>query len=414
MVCTLLFVLISLTVGAQDYIVKTSGQSGTKESEERTFVVSNFPYYSICDWKAGQKFMFVPEERYSIMPLLKAYENGRDVNNGKLQHKIFEFIGIEEIEKESYTGKTFLTHLVFESEGEKYYHEMKFQHLTDVCANNPRALINNLVYLADVDVARELLDGRTLYLKVDKARVDDASGGSYREVNVAKNLEVTVTAVGVGTRECPVKIVFQDRDGNSYYRNVILSGTNSGLLETDLVGANFDKSFSNVFSFTDRELRTNEDIKKKYVGQTIYPKETIEAVDHGRGVQVLLRYTPLVVKDIELTGSGTEATLKLSDRKGGSYTILVDMKYDIFIRNENYINDMFGYGDLRSKYPYISEENWNLLGNGEVKIGMTRDECRLSLGPAIQIVKNPNSRYETWYYRGRVLEFEGNNLLHIK
>jgi len=405
----------ALTASAQgDYIVKTNTQKSAVGSEEELFTVNNFPYYAICDWKAGQKFMLVVEDKYGFMPVLKSVTNDRDVNNNKIQHKILEFQGTEEMNKETYSASSLSTRFMFEAEGEKYYHEVKNQSLGEICASNQRALIYNLVFLGDVDIARELLEGKTLFTKVTTARVDDgnATGGS-REVTIQRNMEVTVTGIGAGTRECPVKIVFKDKEGNSYFRNVMFSKTNSGLLDTDMVGANLEKYFPNVFSFTDKEMKSNEDIRTKYIGRSVYPKRTFNAKTDGGATQTVLRYTPLIVKNMILAPSSTMATLKLADRSGTNYTVDVDLKYDIFIRNENYIDDMFGNGDIRKQYPAITEENWLLVGRGEVKTGMTRDECELAMGSPIQIVVNSRSRYETWYYQGKTIEFEGNKISRI-
>lgn len=41
---------------------------------------------------------------------------------------------------------------------------------------------------------------------------------------------------------------------------------------------------------------------------------------------------------------------------------------------------LFNFDDLRKRYPQISDENWQLIINSKVAIGMTRDECRLALG----------------------------------
>lgn len=411
---TAFLLLIALTVNAQgDYIVKTTTQSGsTIGSEEQLFTVNNFPYISLCDWKAGQKFMLILEEKYGFIPILKSATSNREVSNNQFQQKILEFQGVEEIGKD---GTVSATRFLFEVEGEKYYYEVKNQPLNAICLNNPRVIVHNLVYLADVDLARELLLNKTLYTKVKSARIDDGNTSSgYREVTIPLNLEVTVTAVGAGTRECPVKLVFQDKEGNSYYRNVMFSRTNSGLLEADVAGPNLEKYFPNAFSFTDKAVKTNEDIRTKYKGRAVYPKHTVEAIRESGGRQSLLRFTPLVVKDLIVNSGSTMATLKLADKNGDNFRVEVNLKYDVFIRNENYIDDMFGYGDLRKQYPTIDEETWSLLGNGEVRTGMTKDECFLALGSPIQIVAKPNSRYETWYYQGRTLEFDGIKLLRIK
>ena len=412
---TVISMFFALMVSAQgDYMVTTASQNEAAAGDETQFTVRNFPYYTICNLQAGQKFMMIVEDNHGFVSVLKSSATGREVSNSKLQHKILEFQGTEEVRKETYSGESVATHFIFESEGEKYYHEVKGKALADICGSNPRAAIYNMVFLGDVDIARELLMGKTLYTKVATARVDEGGAGTgSREVNIARNLEVTVTAVGVGTRECPVKIVFEDRNGNKYFRNVMFSKTNSALLDSEMTGVNLEKSFANVFTFVDKEAKTTEDVRTKYIGRIAYPKLTVEANKEGGGKQNLLRFTPLVIKDMTLNPSNTLATLKIEDQKGVNYTVEVNLKYDIFERNANYIDDMFGYGDLRKQHPSITEENWLLLGKGELKSGMTKDECMLALGSPIQIVAKPNTRRETWYYQGRTIEFDNGRITKL-
>ena len=412
---TVISVCFALAAGAQgDYRVTTASPKSEAAAEDETqFVVQNFPYYTICGLQAGQKFMLVAENSYGIVSTLKSSATGRDVSNSKLQYKILAFSKTEEVKRETYIGESTSTHFIFEAEGETYYHEVKNKALADICASNSRAAISNLVFLGDVDIARELLTGKTLYTKVATAQIDDATAMGSREVNIARNLEVTVTAVGVGTRDCPVKIVFEDRNGNAYFRNVMFSKTNAGLQNSDLTGANSEKFFPNVFAFVDKEAKTAEDVRAKYIGRAAYPKQTVGVQQVGEGMQTLLRYTSLVIKDLIPSMPGTMATLKLADRQGNEYTVEVDLKYNIIIRNDNYMDDMFGYGDLRKQYPAISEENWLLLGKGEIKNGMTKDECMLSLGSPIQRVAQAHLNRETWYYQGRTIEFENGRIARI-
>lgn len=411
----LLLLLVHKANAQEGYVVRTTRQVNTTESEEQLFTIKNFPYYPICDWKAGQSFMLIPEDKYGFMATLKASTTDRDVNNSKLQYKILEFKGMKEVERKSHTSGGVTTQFIFESEGEQYYHEIKNSALAEICAANPRAAIYNLVYLGDVDIARELLSEKTLYTKFTSARIDDANNNNgYREVTIPRNLEVKVTAIGAGTRECPVKIVFEDKEGNSYYRNVIFSRTNSGLIESDMVGVNYDKSFAHAFSLTNQETKSTEEVRNKYVGQPVYPKRTIEVIKADGSILSLPRYTPLIIKSLTPSGTSTIATLKLSDRSGTVYTITTDLHYDVFLRNENYINDMFGYADLRKLHPNTSESTWDMISKGEVSIGMTKAECKLTLGEPIQIVKQAHSRYESWYYRGRTLEFEKEHLVRMK
>ena len=130
----------------------------------------------------------------------------------------------------------------------------------------------------DVDTAKELLIGKTVYIQSESARVDDANNYSgYRDIAIPVNTEATITAIGVGSQAYPAKIVFKDTQGHSYYLEVALSRTNSGMDLNDFQGEKRMKYFSNAFSFTNKSLGTIESLKNKYMGMTVYPKKVLPA-----------------------------------------------------------------------------------------------------------------------------------------
>jgi hypothetical protein len=356
----------------------------------------------------GMRFMYVGDNDNNFLPTFKNMTNGRETDESKVIHQVFTFIGTDEVQPSNYSFSTRFKFMGADSA--QYFYEVKDKHLAQICSSNARAYISRLAYVNDVDSARVALLGRLLYTKLDNAFVDMPGGGT-QQVKLPVNSEVKVTAIGVGTRECPVKIIFEDKDGKSYYREVAFSGTNSGLLKSDFVGANLTKYFPNVFALNNRELLSAEALKTKYVGQPVYPKTDITATQNGVQRQ-LRRYSQYTISAAQL-GNGTKATFTLRGIDGGVYDVAVDTRYNIVIKNTDYVNDLFGFDNLRKRYPYITEEHWELLSRGEVAKGMTKDECRLAMGPAVQIVSNTNN-YETWYYAGRTLDFEGNVLLRIK
>lgn len=63
---------------------------------------------------------------------------------------------------------------------------------------------------------------------------------------------------------------------------------------------------------------------------------------------------------------------------------------------------MFVASDPHLAYPEITDSNWLHITRGEVVEGMTKEECRLSLGSPKRINENPDQRgmREYWYYDG--------------
>ena len=62
--------------------------------------------------------------------------------------------------------------------------------------------------------------------------------------------------------------------------------------------------------------------------------------------------------------------------------------------------DIFSFTDPRLRYPKIEDAAWANIQAGRVVPGMTRDECRLSIGSPAEISRNPgyNALYESWTY----------------
>lgn len=180
------------------------------------------------------KFMFIPDSSDEFVPILCKYEDGKEVDNDLLKSKTLEYTGSEETVHETYIGKIYTSRFIFQCEDHKYYYEMKDVKLNDLCDQNPYASIPALVYLQDVNKAKELLIGKTLYTRTTIAKTDDANSYSgYREVNIAKGEPVKITTIDVGNKSFPVKITFIDRKGVSYYIDVAMSRTNSGMEPAD-------------------------------------------------------------------------------------------------------------------------------------------------------------------------------------
>ncbi len=405
-----------------DYLVTTDAPNRSVQSAEEQFIYDNFPNRMLCDWTPGMKFMFLPEARDMYAPIFHSYETERDANTGSLKGKIFEFIGAEEKASELYITTTYSARFVFECNSVKYYYEIKGQPLSEVCVKNPRVSINGLVYLGDVDIARQVLIGRSFYTKTSTVRVDDPNSyAGSKDAKLPENTRVTITKVGVGTKAYPVKLVFEDANGRSYFMELALSRTNSGMDIVDFQADKKDRYFANALSFNDRNVNTLEAIKSKYVNMPVYPKQNISVTgnfnidneDNSPRVH-LLRYTSLVIRDINVELPGTLATLTLSDVHGHTYNVETDLKYNVVIKNENFFEDMFAFGDIRKKYPYVTEEDWQLIAMGEVKAGMTTDECRLALGNPVQVEMKKDTRFESWIYPRKVLEFESGRLLRHK
>ena len=297
-----------------DYLVTTIPNQEDPLSEEEQFIKENFPLQLLCKWTPGMKFMFIPSGRDMFLPTLSVYETEKGADNSVLKHKILTFAGYEEKSQKLSNDMSYSTRLIFECEGEKYYYEIKNTRPDEICEKNPRAYINGLVNLKDVDTAKDLLRGRKIYVQSDMAQVDDANSYSgYREVSIPVNTEATITAIGVGSQAYPVKIIFQDSQGHTYYLEVALSRTNSGMDVSDFQAEKKMRYFSNAISFSSKKSGNLETLKDKYIDLTVYPKRTlaVKRVFNLENKQMenrihLPRYTVLKIKEVKISGRSEE------------------------------------------------------------------------------------------------------------
>lgn len=78
---------------------------------------------------------------------------------------------------------------------------------------------------------------------------------------------------------------------------------------------------------------------------------------------------------------------------------------------------LFSLDDIRSKHKNITDETWEMIQRGKVAKGMTREECRLSLGSPSQVEtgRTYTGLLDTWIYGdGKYLKFEDGLLVDFR
>lgn len=78
---------------------------------------------------------------------------------------------------------------------------------------------------------------------------------------------------------------------------------------------------------------------------------------------------------------------------------------------------LFSLSDPRLKYPSITDDVWDLICDGAVRAGMTKDECRLSLGNPDEVDAGHdwNSLIDIWNYKdGTFLQFQDGILVRFR
>lgn len=397
-----------MTVAAQDnpYIVKTKGvkkadeqgaggQSENPQDEGPTdFMSKNFRRYLMCDWKEGMRFMVVPEKVDLLVNTFKDAETYQEVASGKLRYCIMVYKGHE-------TMNNGRVHVNFYCEDTKkdYFYELPYGSFEQYCYG--KLGVPTLAYLGDVDKARDLLMNQPLLTRTQSFRVDtEYDGDGYREVKVDRNQEVTVKAVGVGTRSFPVKIIVEDQNGNQFYQNVAMSKTNCALRDDDFVADNEKFLFAGSFEFMGANMSVSADIKD-YLNKTVHTKYVAHMSSKGSGklrdVKVP-RFTGFIIDEITpVRGSHYYSlTLRETESRRIYYKdVVFSEEYLGDDPQENYFGYLFGLGEGESHN--TNKETRTAIREGRVIRGMTMDEVELAMGEPYKKSKT-NKGEDLWMY----------------
>ena len=413
--------MLMMTISAQvnTYIVKTrtaqqkavaAQQAAVNEAESRVdenaptdFISENFKFYSLCDWKEGMKFMVMPEKYDLIVRTFSDAATGKEVSSMSLRHKIMIYRG-HTVSADGHSRMNFLC----QDENKMYYFEIPNGSFDDYCYG--KLGVPTLAYLGDVDIAKEKLMGKKLYTKGTIYRVDtEYDGDGYREVKMPKDMEVTVTQIGVGSRSFPVKIIVEDRHGNEFYQNVAISKTNLGMRKEDFEDNDNTKYlFAGSFEVVEDVMAINNYNYRTFIGKIIHTKYPTKILNETtRKVQSIPRLTGYQIESITPHKTDDKATIRLKNTILGSY-FTADMILDVNLaeNQEDYFGYIFAPGP--GKRIETTEGSRAMIRAGHVGVGFSEDEVMMAAGEPDNVQNGENGIY-TWIFNR-----SNNKLLYVE
>jgi hypothetical protein len=414
------FILLVAYAQENSYIVKTRGAkhkaelqlAEAEEQKEETaadFIGQNFKFYSLCDWQDGMKFMVVPNEFDMVMKTFTDAETDKGVSSMKLRHKIMIYKGHET----DIDGRDHINFLC-QDDNRMYYYEIPSGSFDDYCFG--KLGVPTLAYLGDVDIAREKLIGKDVYTKTREYRIDtEVDGDGYKDVLVDRDMQVTVKAVGVGTRNFPVKIIVEDKEGNEFYQNVAISKTNSGMRDDEFVMDKAKNLFANSFELVEDVMNINSYNYRQFLGKVIHTKFPAKMLNEfSRKIQAIPRLTEYQIEAVTPHKNDDKFTLKLKNTTVGSY-LYIDMLLDEHLAEDQteYFGYLFALGP--GKKVETSEGSRAMIRAGHVGIGFSEDETMMAAGEPDKVVLGDNGRY-TWVFQrsnNKVLyvDFDGSGVV---
>jgi hypothetical protein len=418
LIFTACMALIFSTISAQnDYIVKTSNSNKSTQMQlveeddeqleslgvEQDYIVQNFKYYSLCDWEEGMRFMVIPEKYDLVVKTFTDVATGKLVNNMPLKYHVMVYKG----HHKSLDGHDRLD-FYCETNRKNYYFEIPLISFDDYCYEKNG--VPTLAYLGDVDIAREKLMGRTLYTKTKFYRIDvDYNSDDYRDVIVDEDMEVKVIAIGVGTRNFPVKIIVEDRHGNEFYQNVAISKTNLGMRKEDFEDNDNTKYlFAGSFEVVEDVMAINNYNYRAFIGKIIHTKYPTKILNETtRKVQSIPRLTGYQIESITPHKTDDKATIRLKNTILGSY-FTADMILDVNLaeNQEDYFGYIFAPGP--GKRIETTEGSRAMIRAGHVGVGFSEDEVMMAAGEPDNVQNGENGIY-TWIFNR-----SNNKLLYVE
>ena len=387
---------------AQQAAVNEAASQTTDENAPTDFISQNFKFYSLCDWKEGMKFMVMPEKYDLIVRTFSDAATGKEVSSMSLRHKIMIYRG-HTVSADGHSRVNFFC----QDNNKMYYFEIPNGSFDDYCYG--KLGVPTLAYLGDVDIAKEKLMGKKLYTKGTIYRVDtEYDGDGYREVKMPKDLEVTVTQVGVGSRSFPVKIIVEDANGNEFYQTFALSKTNSGMRDDEFIMDSLKHTFYASFELQDAIMSVNRDFTT-YIGKIIHTAQSTKMITKGDGKDRTVNVPKMTTFRVDQaqrrpgTPFVTLALTEMESRRPYYRDVLFTHPDDLAERDVK-LEDFFGYifamGEGAERQ--TTQEARAAIRQGRVIIGMTEDEVTLAMGEEPnERVQGSNGKHDWIYYRSK-------------
>lgn len=151
------------------------------------------------------------------------------------------------------------------------------------------------------------------------------------------------------------------------------------------------------------DLETVKAAERKLAGKTLWTR-TAAWLDAEGSYKKGKKFDAVKVTDVAAGTSFFPIAITFEDRDGNAGKLLVNIGSG---GNESRsFGKLFSLEDPRRLYKHITDEHWEAIQNEEVRIGMTKEECKLAIGNPSEVDTGHNysNAVEVWQYSdGRVV-----------
>lgn len=137
--------------------------------------------------------------------------------------------------------------------------------------------------------------------------------------------------------------------------------------------------------------------KEKLLGATLWTKSNLWYDEKGYR-KPGLKFTKIKVTDVEPSSGDFPISIRISSMDGDE--AYLHMNYTSDTHDSRNFAAIFFLSDPKERYQHTSDENWALIQRGKVGEGMTKEECKLSIGNPDEVNSghNRSQTMDIWQY----------------
>lgn len=182
-------------------------------------------------------------------------------------------------------------------------------------------------------------------------------------------------------------------------------------------GREFESAMTGISS-SDIPMLIDEDMvaqaKDLLSGKQLWTRSSLWYDKNGNRIEGK-KYVPVKITDV-IPGSLVFPLNVLFTAEDGEEAYMF-MNFGNSDTESRAFHNLFSLTDIRKNYPSVQSDTWEFISAGKVKIGMTKEECRLALGMPSDV--NSGHDYsqtlDIWNYEdGTVLWFEDGRLSRFR
>lgn len=127
------------------------------------------------------------------------------------------------------------------------------------------------------------------------------------------------------------------------------------------------------------------------------------------------KFVPVTIRNVSPGTMIFPIRLEIEDEQGKSAVLYMNVK-NSGVESRTFPS-LFSFKDPKERYPDIQPEIWELIKDSKVKLGMTKEECKLSLGNPTDVNSGHdwNATLDLWHYQnGAYLRFQDGLLVAFR